>query len=242
MSVTLSLDHIILPKDVTDGFYSTWHTYYAELFPSPVKPKYRPMSKVLPSDDDNDVITQSSPNIFMNMTTTSSNNPLQRIANTPRVGDNIDEFIRQNRKHILTKSNSLNDIIQSLSVANHEFDMNSTPIISTPKTVTRNTKKGGEYCKEQKRLSDNDHKDIAEKYNVKLRSKSDLSQYNVKKSNRFSWCGSQTMKFFSSFQGKKKTYQCMHASDVFNRHHQQVTYDFNSNGLDGEVAARKTTN
>ena len=100
MALGLSLDHIILPKDLTDEFYSTWHNYYGELFPSPVKPKYRPMSKVFPPEGD---MTMSSPNLVEKV----HNSPMEEaqtielsipLAPASRVGDNIDEFIKNNRK------------------------------------------------------------------------------------------------------------------------------------------------
>lgn len=212
MAMTLSLDHIILPKDVTDGFYLTWHTYYGELFPSPVKPKYRPMSKLLSTCEDDD-ITQSSPNInFVNVLTPDCGNQSPLITNV-RVGDNIDEFIRNNRKQILTKSNSLNDIMQSLAT---EKEKTNEPSASAIGASTKMKPKDSQLQQE-----------LAEKYGVKLRSKSDLAQYSEKKSNRFSWCGSQTIKFFNSFQGKRKTYECMNERERFDCR----TYDFNSNAM-----------
>ena len=187
MAAGLSLDHIILPKDVTDGFYSTWHNYYGELFPSPVKPKYRPMSKIFSSNAD--VITQSSPNLLFDkmdgpVKDQSSIDFSLPLGQSMRVGDNIDEFIRNNRKKMF-RSNSLNDLIS---------DFEDQNIIEV---VNKNTAKQDNQPDE----------------NVRLRSKSDLTQDSMRKSNRFSWCGSQTIKFLSNFQNKKKTYDCLNVQN-----------------------------
>ena len=108
MSMTLSLDHIILPKTVTDDLYATWNTYYGELFPSPTKPsptkpRYRPLSKMFTTSDDEN-ITKSSPDLLEAI---SSSEDIQK---TGRVGDNIDEFIRTNRSR-LVKSTSTNYLL-----------------------------------------------------------------------------------------------------------------------------------
>ena len=213
MALALSLDHIILPKDVTDGFYSTWHNYYGELFPSPVKPKYRPMSKILSCDDDS--ITQSSPNLFEKVTTpvgTPLNVP-SPLATGSRVGDNIDEFIWNNRRKMF-RSSSLNDLMQ-------EFGDNK--LFLSVLSRQQNQQKQQQQQQNQKQ-QDKHLQQIAEKHQVKLRSKSDLTQSAVRKSNRFSWCGSQTIKFLTSLQGKRKTYECMSAAEKF----QQENYDSSS--------------
>ena len=103
-----TLDHIILPKTVTDEFYSTWNTYYGELFPAQNKPRCRPLSKVFSLDDDS--ITKSSPDLVKSLSP-SVHHLNVSAPNNNRVGDNIDEFIRTNRNRLF-KSSSTNDILK----------------------------------------------------------------------------------------------------------------------------------
>ncbi|XP_066910873.1 uncharacterized protein [Clytia hemisphaerica] len=188
-ALTLSLDHIILPKDVTDEFYSTWHNYYGELFPSPVKPKYRPMSKIFGGEGES--ITQSSPNLLDKVKSplAAESQPLALeipvcLSRTSRVGDDIDEFIRNNRKE-MCRSNSLNDLIK---------DFDDTDIFA--KVLDENNKQT------EKELG------IQPSTSVKMRTKSD-SVVRGSKTNRFSWCSSSTLKFLTNLPGKKKVYDCV---------------------------------
>ena len=185
MAVGLSLDHIILPKDVTDGFYTTWHNYYGELFPSPVKPKYRPLSKIFAPEGDS--ITQSSPDLLEGdegSIRLVEQHPIGlTLSQSGRVGDNIDQFIRNNRKE-MCRSNSLNEFVVK------EFD--NVDIFAE---FLQNDSKA--ECHTEDSLNNN-------KEMVVLRSKSDM----IRARNRFSWCGSNTIKFLNNFQGKKKSYEC----------------------------------
>lgn len=184
MAVGLSLDHIILPKDVTDGFYSNWHNYYGELFPSPIKPKYRPLSKIFAPEGDS--ITQSSPNLLEDDGGARSIRFAEKqpigltMSPSGRVGDNIDQFIRNNRKE-MCRSNSLNQIVVK------EFD----DVDIFAKFLQEESKVNGDLCDNTKQVA-------------KLRSKSDM----IHARNRFSWCGSNTIKFLNNLQGKKKSYEC----------------------------------
>ena len=118
-----TLDHVILPKNVTDDCYSTWNTYYEELFPpSSSKPRYRPLSKLFSFDD----VTKSSPDLVETFTTSSGQQLNISIPNTCRVGDNIDEFIRTNRSNLF-KSNSTNDIFKGFE--EKEENTKLSPII-----------------------------------------------------------------------------------------------------------------
>ena len=182
----LSLDHIILPKDVTDGFYSTWHNYYGELFPSPVKPKYRPLSKIFAPEGDS--ITQSSPNLLLEEDQSCRLVEAQTIGLTlsqsVRVGDNIDEFIRNNRKE-MCRSNSLNEIVVK--------ELDDADIFA------KFLRKDSEAHQMKAEGQEESLKSL-----VKLRSKSEM----IRSRNRFSWCGANTIKFLSNLQGKKKSYEC----------------------------------
>ena len=97
-------DHILLPKNITDQFYTSWSTHYLELFPAITKPnrpssKYRPMSVHLSSSEN---ITKSLPDVLDSRCYVGEQ--------VSRVGDNIDEFIRNNRRDIY-RSSSTNDIL-----------------------------------------------------------------------------------------------------------------------------------
>ena len=247
MNLGVSLDHIILPKDVTDGFYSTWHNYYGELFPSPVKPKYRPLSKIFAPESD--AITQSTPNLLEHQQATfmiaggdaddddsttsgsivpeaSAIHPITELSlsHGVRVGDNIDEFIRNNRRSMLMeRSNSLNEIIVN------EFD--EADIFAKFMGEGESNCGEGVITKRDDSYERHNQQSTKKTEDVKLRPKSDIIRASSSSSrNRFSWCSSNNaIKFLSNLQSKKKmTYDCVATAEehaVINETSQKIVFD-----------------
>ena len=180
--LSLSLDHILLPKQVTDGFYSTWNTYHSEIFPSPktpVKPKYRPLSKIISNSNEN--ITQSLPDLVeWNKFSEEELNGLLKH----RVGDDIDKFIQENRRQMY--NNNIDDDVKT------KLERRSVLFPLPSGHETSKTYQGKSSCS-----SDQEPTTRTE------------SPSKDKRTNRFSWCGVTTSKFVPNIStgGRKKIYE-----------------------------------
>ena len=180
--LSLSLDHILLPKQVTDGFYSTWNTYHSEIFPppkTPVKQKYRPLSKILSNSNEN--ITQSLPDLVeWNKFSEEELNGLLKH----RVGDDIDKFIQENRRQMY--NNNIDDDVKT------KLERRSILFPLPNGHETSKTYQGKSRCS-----SDQEPATLIE------------SPSKDKRTNRFSWCGVTTSKFVPNIAsgGRKKIYE-----------------------------------
>jgi len=109
------LDHVILPKEITDDFYATLSTCYEDIFPPTSKPKDA-LSPKIKTSFFGAVSLATGPStgtLLKDAGDPDSNSMTSTSVKPKRVGENIDEFIRTSRQNILKKSNSSGDLLEA---------------------------------------------------------------------------------------------------------------------------------